>query len=283
MERIRSEAEFSRLERKLQKATKRAENMERHINGLLMGNAVLLALIFIISILMGCKFTADKITIATLKSENESLTEELQSVSEEFNTVSTLLADVSEIAVTLDSDNIQLKEDNMKLQEELISYQEKEELYNKYDYAIFREDGTRTDITYENLKTLEELTAEKGMTEESNQLILSIAMTESRGIETAENSTSTATGYGQFLSSTGKFVYTELMGNDSYKHSEIAKNGETNLEMMVHYIDYLDIKYGGNMTAVIDEYRGLHDESYMAKINKYLAKKDLSLASINIH
>lgn len=283
MERLKTEADYNRLEKRLTRATKRMEKLEKRNNTLVISNSFLLALMIITTVLMGCKFAADSFKISSLKSQNESLTEEVKLLSKEFDDASNLLADVSEIAVTLDKDNETLKEDNLQLQDELNSYKEKQELYDKYDYAIYRDNGTRTDITYDNLKSLEELTKEKGMTEESNQLILSIAMTESKGVETAENPVSTATGYGQFLSSTGRFVYTELMGNDSYVHSEIAKNGETNLQMMAYYIDYLDTKYNGNMVAIIDEYRGIHDESYMGKINKYLSTKELTLASIEIH
>ena len=181
-------------------------------------------------------------------------------------------------------DNESLKEDNLSMQDELNDFRQRAELYDKYDYAIIREeDGSRTDITYDNIKSLEELSAEQRLTEDANQLILSIAMTESRGYETAENSQSTATGFGQFLSGTGRFVYTSLMDGDGvYKHSEMAKDGQTNLDMMVYYISYLDEKYHGNLSSIIDEYRGTHDSTYLTKLDKYLGKKDLSTSTIQL-
>ena len=77
-----------------------------------------------------------------------------------------------------------------------------EELFDKYEYAIIDKYENRTDITYEQILTLEDLVKEYPIND--TDLILSIIMTESRGIETAQNSESTAKGYGQLLNSTAK-------------------------------------------------------------------------------
>ena len=72
------------------------------------------------------------------------------------------------------------------------------------------------------------------------------------------------------------------MGNDIYNHQETASDSETNLEMMVYYLEYLDVKNNHNIERVISCYRGIESPSYKYKINSYLAKNDLSLATIDI-
>ena len=271
-----------RMKNRLSIITKERDKLQNNLIISATLNMLLVILVGIGILIFIGNISMHNIKIAGYKTEIANLESELSSLSEEFNTTTQLLADVSEIAVSLDEDNMTLKEDNLSLQEELNIYKDREELYNKYEYALYREDGTRTDISYDNLKTLEEQTKEKGMTEEANDLILAIAMTESKGTESAKNINSSASGYGQFLSSTGKFVYTELLGNETYNHSVDALDGNKNITMMVAYIDYLGEKYNGNIIAVMDEYRGIHDDTYLVKIDNYLSKKDLQLSSIKI-
>lgn len=216
-----------------------------------------------------------------LSIENEQLTEELVSVSNEFNDLSALLYETSDIAISLDHENTELLNYNYELTEIVDSLEERQELYNKYEYALIREDGTRTDITFEHIKSLKDLAIEKGLNDQVIDLILSIVMTESDGYENAKNSKSTASGFGQFLSTTGTFVYERLMNMDEYSH-DMAMNGSLNLEMMTEYLCYLNDKYNGNMDLVINEYRGLDSNEYKNKINHYLANSDLSLTTISI-
>ncbi len=278
------EEENSILKRKVTSLKRLNEALKFQNTFFKISSLVLFILLGVVGVTSSVKLNVANSTISELKQSTEEITIENENLSNQFNEVSELLAKTSEIAVSLDKDNESLKEDNLSMQDELNDFRQRAELYDKYDYAIIREeDGSRTDITYDNIKSLEELSAEQGLTEDANQLILSIAMTESRGYETAENSQSTATGFGQFLSGTGKFVYTSLMDGDGiYKHSEMAKDGQTNLDMMVYYISYLDEKYHGNLSSIIDEYRGTHDSTYLAKLDKYLGKKDLSTSTIQL-
>lgn len=211
--------------------------------------------------------------IQKLQLENTELHAQIDEFGGIYSETVCLLDETVDIARTLDETNHQLVSDMKAIDDRLKDYERREELYDKYDYAIIREDNTRTDITYEDLDTLESLVKEKGLSEDTNDLILSLAMTESRGFEDAENSSSTATGLGQILQGTAKFIYEKLMGNPrgSYSH-DLALDGETNLTMMVYYLDYLGEKYSDNITLVLNEYRGDKDQSYNNKINKYLAK-----------
>ena len=218
----------------------------------------------------------------TLMADNQSLIDENQSLSSTYNDAVLILSDVSEIAYQLDQQNRTLNDDLNDALEKIKQYESREELFDSYEWALFRENGSRTDISYNDIVTLEELVDEKDLSDDTVDLVLAMAMTESNGNANARNISSSAVGLGQFLSGTGRFVYTSLMGNDVYNHQETASDSETNLEMMVYYLEYLDVKNNHNIERVISCYRGIESPSYKYKINSYLAKNDLSLATIDI-
>lgn len=218
----------------------------------------------------------------TLMADNQSLIAENQSLSSTYNDAVLILSDVSKIAYQLDQQNRTLNDDLNDALEKIKQYESREELFDSYEWALFRENGSRTDIGYNDIVTLEELVDEKDLSDDTVDLVLAMAMTESNGNANARNISSSAVGLGQFLSGTGRFVYTSLMGNNAYNHQETASDSETNLEMMVYYLEYLDIKNNHNIERVISCYRGIESPSYKYKINSYLAKNDLSLATIDI-
>ena len=218
----------------------------------------------------------------TLMADNQSLIAENQSLSSTYNDAVLILSDVSQIAYQLDQQNRTLNDDLNDALEKIKQYESREKLFDSYEWALFREDGSRTDISYNDIVTLEELVDEKDLSDDTVDLVLAMAMTESNGNANARNISSSAVGLGQFLSGTGRFVYTSLMGNDVYNHQETASDSETNLEMMVYYLEYLDVKNNHNIERVISCYRGIESPSYKYKINSYLAKNDLSLATIDI-
>lgn len=218
----------------------------------------------------------------SLMADNQSLIAENQSLSSTYNDAVLILSDVSEIAYQLDQQNRTLNDDLNDALEKIKQYESREELFDSYEWALFRKDGSRTDISYNDIVTLEELVDEKDLSDDTVDLVLAMAMTESNGNANARNISSSAVGLGQFLSGTGRFVYTSLMGNDVYNHHETASDSETNLEMMVYYLEYLDVKNNHNIERVISCYRGIESPSYKYKINSYLAKNDLSLATIDI-
>ena len=218
----------------------------------------------------------------TLMADNQSLIAENQSLSSTYNDAVLILSDVSQIAYQLDQQNRTLNDDLNDALEKIKQYESREKLFDSYEWALFREDGSRTDISYNDIVTLEELVDEKDLSDDTVDLVLAMAMTESNGNANARNISSSAVGLGQFLSGTGRFVYTSLMGNDVYNHQETESDSETNLEMMVYYLEYLDVKNNHNIERVISCYRGIESPSYKYKINSYLAKNDLSLATIDI-
>ena len=201
------------------------------------------------------------------------------------------LSIMTNVAYRLELENQELVDDNQTLMKEFdelnADYEElseREELFDKYEYAIIRSNHTRTDITYDNLKHLEDIAREEGISQDGIDLCLSFVMNESNGIENAANAVSSARGYGQLLSSTGRFCYTELMGNSSYNHNVDAMDGEKNLEMTLRYLAYLD-DCKPNTEAVVRSYCGGWNEGYVAKLNRYLSKgpTPVTIKTLRIH
>ena len=173
-----------------------------------------------------------------------------------------------------------LSKENEQYLKQLEVFYERNELYDKYEYAITRlDDGTRTDITYTQLASLEEEAKKRGI---DTDLVLSIVMVESDGVENAKSTKSTATGYGQFIYDTGKFVYEDLLHAGSY-NSNIPLNGQTNLTMMTAYLEHLADIWDEDIHMIMKNYRGEGGEildEYMARVDRYLATKDKELYDI---
>ena len=196
-----------------------------------------------------------------------------------YESVLNTVAELTEIAYKLDDQNKSLVESNESYFEELSEFRKREELYDKYNYALVN-NNNRTDITYDQLVTLEGLLEDSYIKDQD--LILALVMTESAGKEKATNDTSTAKGYGQFLDGTSNFVYTKLMDNNNW-NPDIAFDGTTNLEMMVEYIDYLYEKNNGDLYEIIRDYRGKENiTNYVAKIDTYLSNADKSVYEISL-
>lgn len=213
-----------------------------------------------------------------LKMEYSNLKTDYDIMVEHYDGFNNTISELVNISNTLDEQNQSLVQSNQQYYDELQEYKGRAELYDKYDYALIDKAGNRTDITYDQLETLQTLIENSSINDED--LILSWIMTESNGKENAQNSTSTAKGYGQLLNGTSKFVYTNLMGETEWSPS-VALDGDTNLEMMVNYVDYLYKQNNGDLYATIRSYRGKNDISgYVAQIDSYLACKGKSVAQI---
>lgn len=214
----------------------------------------------------------------SLQTKYVNLVNENTLLEEKLNKSKESIIKLTNVIEELDSQNKELISSNKSYKDRILVYEEREELLNKYEYAIFDDENNRTDITYEQLKTAEELCNENGL---DTNFILATIMVESSGNEKCVSKTSTARGYGQFLKGTGQFTYEDLMGNGkgTYDHS-MALNGNINIEMMVHYFKYLKSNTE-SIYATINKYRGLESPKYQAAINKYLVKGGTSLTQLN--
>lgn len=215
--------------------------------------------------------------IQTMEQEYYTTYNNYEYLAERYSSFLNTISELTAISEKLDEENQQLVASNQEYYDELQEFKSREELYNKYEWALY-DGNTRNDITFDQLVTLEEMVQDSSI--DDQDFLLAIVMTESRGNEKAQNPTSTAKGYGQFLNSTSKFVYTDLLGRDNWSPS-VALDGDTNLQMMVAYTDYLYKQNNGNLYGLIQGYRGLEDcSSYIREIDKYLANVDKSVHDI---
>lgn len=185
---------------------------------------------------------------------------------------------MKDIAVTLQDENDKLLSSNKKMNKELKVLRERKELYDKYEYALVS-DGKRTDITYDQIKSLQQLLKDKKVND--TDLFLSWIMTESGGKEKCTSSYSTAKGYGQILDGTSKFVYKKVMKKKNWDNS-IAYDGKKNMELMSHYVDYLYSTNNNSLIKTIKRYRGKENVSgYVGRMNEYLKGTGKTVSSIS--
>lgn len=209
------------------------------------------------------------------------LSNEITALNVSVNELTNNLAIMTQVSIELEEENNSLISDNRSLASEwdeiytqLETLQSRAELYDKYEYVI-NYAGKRTDVKYSDLKHMEDIAKELGLTQDAVDLALSFVMCESHGDETAYNA-SGASGLGQLMPSTGKYAWNNLMPENitlgrEYDHSTMPFNGSLNLEMQLRYIANLDNKHKST-TKVVTSYCGGWMESYVEKLNNYLAK-----------
>lgn len=205
----------------------------------------------------------------TVEAQKSTITEQTLTLAN----LETEMNKLSEVAVTLDEQNTNLVATLKAEETELEELKERKELYDKYEYALVRSDGSRTDIDYEDIKSLEELAKEKGLGEDAVSVVLAIARNESEGFADVKNDSSSAAGLCGLLSSTAKFSYEKLMdnGRGSYK-SDYVYDSLTNLEMAMEYIAYLKDNTSSNRELLV-AYRGdSSDEHWFRRIQRYTGK-----------
>lgn len=217
-----------------------------------------------------------------LEDKNLSLYEENEETVTAYNSSIELLQNVAEVAVELDEQNKKIVDSSKRQARQLKRLQRRKRLMSNYEWALYDEEGIKTDISFEDIETLRSLCKKKNLSDDTVDLVLAIAMTESGGNAKCTNSTSTALGFGQFIEETGRITYTFLMGHESYNHRNVALNGTTNLKMILYYLEYLDMETNGDIDKIIDRYRGLRSAGYKRKINKYLSNRNKSLKNIKI-
>ena len=226
--------------------------------------------------------------ISKLTEKNIEL-QELQRVNDlykdQMSAVADLVQGLDNCIIELDQANRELEIKYNSLVTLLNHYQKREELYNKYEWALIY-DGNRTDIEYESILTLEKMAADNRYGTDAVALTLALAIQESHGIADAKSSTSTATGLGQLIYSTAKYSYEKLLGNgdDTYKR-EYAFDPNTNLQMALAYINAIahDPNVNGDPIKVIDQYRGLHSPAYIEGVRKLLDRAGLELDCIELY
>ena len=104
-------------------------------------------------------------------------------------------------------------------------------------------------------------------------LMFGTIMVESRAQSDAVNISSGAMGYGQFLNSTAEWVWTDILGNNTY-YSDIRKDGKSNIQMMAAYYDYLYTETGSTFNVAKCYSGNTTNEGtseYIAKVNSFIS------------
>ena len=185
------------------------------------------------------------------------------------------ISELSKISTELYSENAEL----VGQLEELETLKEREELYDKYEYALVSKDnGERTDIDYDDIMALQVLADEEGLGDDAVGLVLAISVNESRGQANVKNPSSSAAGLTGLLKSTAKYSWEELLGNGEGTYQpEYVYDSENNLKMSMAYIAYLKENTNSNY-ALLVAYRGDdNDTSWFRKIEKNMGKSIDSL------
>lgn len=225
-------------------------------------------------------------TVTENQKHNEEAYKKYSLLEENYNTLlsrydsmNDTIGELSDISLELDKENKKLLKQIRKQNKRIKKFQKRQELLDKYEYALYQ-DGSKTDITFDQLITLEKLLKKSKIKDQD--LILSWILAESGGDETCTSTISTAKGYAQFLDGTSEFVYVNLMGNDKNTwYPNIVYDGEISLKMMVTFIDYLYDKNDGDLYEILRDYRGKQDiTGYISMIDDYLKNANKSVAEI---
>lgn len=132
------------------------------------------------------------------------------------------------------------------------------ELIKKYSYVVDKVNPSEG-FTLGMLYYVDQLCKEDNI---NPHMVFAIFDIESDYDIDAKNPKSSATGLGQLLASTAKLIYEGRMGNPagSYTH-DMAKNGYTNIEIVVSYLKYLKDTYG-SVKVMINGYSGDQSGTY---------------------
>ena len=203
--------------------------------------------------------------------EAAQIKEDDQKLAEKLNTVVANMVD-------LDMQNASLIASNEEYYNQLQVFQNRQKLYDKYSWALYNKQGERNDITFDQLKTGEDILLKAGL---DPDILWGFVITESGGDENAKNPNSTATGHGQVLASTGKSVYEKIMGNGPGSfNSSMLLDGDVNIRITSEYLAYLK-ENSSSIYEVVDKYAGEHNEAYYRKLDETLKKGGTSLADID--
>lgn len=223
------------------------------------------------SVITATLFGVMCISTLILISQNQKLNKELMTIQKEVEEKDETINKLKSLTLELDEQLHNVAEVNKLYVNELTEFRQRSELYDKYSYAIINDSGKRTELKYEEIKYGEELMEAKGL---DPHLMFGTIMVESGANPNAVNKTSGATGYGQFLNSTAKFVWTKLLNNDTYSPN-VMKDGKSNILMMAEYYEYLN-SYKSGTFEIIKQYSGNSTDegarNYLAKINRYTNK-----------
>lgn len=118
------------------------------------------------------------------------------------------------------------------------------DLYNEYSYAI---EYPKSDVTLDDIKMITRIAKEYDL---NPHLWLSKVELESGYRSYAKSSSSSASGWGQVIKGTAKWVYENKLKLGTYNHSTMGTNKEINTRISMYYLSSL-IKENGVYNGLI--------------------------------
>lgn len=158
--------------------------------------------------------------------------------------------------IEMESKVMLLSENNQLLRDQFNDLRKSEEVtfstLQKYWY-VFKDAPKDSGLTLSDIVHLDKVCKEQDV---NPDVMCAIFNVESDYRIKCRSTLSTATGLGQVLKGTGKYIYNTLLSNtDPYDHS-MALNAKTNMTMSVRYVRYLLDKCNQNTTKAIQYYNG---------------------------
>ena len=140
------------------------------------------------------------------------------------------------------------------------------DLATKYEYVMYDWQGP-SDVTIELVEYGYDLMVSKNM---NPDILFAIIEVESQGHANNVNTSSGASGLGQFMKGTGKYIYEDVLKLGTYDHSITPLDPKVNIQMMVAYLEILHNQKDGNVKEMLRSYSGAGSND--AALDRYYQK-----------
>ena len=203
--------------------------------------------------------------ITQLNSTNDAKTDQL------INNFNTELATMSADKDTIAQENARLWAENEELKKEIAEEDTREfSLFKKY-YYVLRNAPDNGTWTMDLIEHIDRICQEKDI---NPHLIYGVIYVESR-YDIYAVSSAGARGMCQFMPSTGKWIYENVMGKGAgtYDHVTMCTDPFINSEMCVTLLRQLLDEYNNNIVRALAHYNGSSGDGYYQLVKK--AMKDV--------
>ena len=209
-----------------------------------------------------------KQNIVVLQAENNNLRKALEISNKEIVDISTSLA-VKENE--LDKANKELDKIHKRVPIHRVVTKNQNYDYRPYFYAMQSTKFNKHYLSEKDMTTVLEWSSKYGI---DPNLVIGIMWVESRYYPKAKSKSSSASGYGQFIKSTGKWTHESLLKRkDKYDHTVHPFNPDDAIPMMCAYLNHLIKISKGDIRKVLIRYNGNElGKRYYELIDEYFAR-----------
>ncbi|UTV60866.1 hypothetical protein JDFnp1_78 [Fusobacterium phage JD-Fnp1] len=154
--------------------------------------------------------------------------------------------------------------------------------YVRYDIIIAKAKSYGRDVSYMTYDFLDDVFEKSREYNVNPYVVLGIVAGESNFYAAAKNKKSSATGLGQIVKGTGKYIHVNILGYDTPYNHEDLKDPLVNIEYMLGYFKYL--KRHGSYDKAMGEYCGsptFYANSYRDKLLNNMVALGLTKTEAN--